>query len=119
MKLKSFIASLFVLLALAACKKRDIPKDVPECIESRILQIKEQAPEDPPMRVVEYEYKGLTVYYIPASEACCDNTSELWSRQCNLLCHPDEGMPGSTENDTCPDFNQLKTAGRIIWEDSR
>lgn len=110
---------LLAFAALSACKKDDLPEGTPSCIEGRVEAIKEQQPQSPPMRVIQYEYQGQTVYYIPASDACCDQLSELWDKQCNLLCHPDEGLLPTAATDSCPDFDNLKTAGKIIWEDER
>ena len=62
---------IIALLTLAGCQKDKLPKGTPSCIETRVQQMKDQALQTPPMRVVEYEYNQATVYYIPASGACC------------------------------------------------
>ena len=93
---------IIALLTLAGCQKDKLPKGTPSCIETRVQQMKDQALQTPPMRVVEYEYNQATVYYIPASGACCDIFSELWDSNCNLLCHPDEGLLPQNATDSCP-----------------
>jgi len=114
---KALLYIALAALALTSCRKEKLPDGTPSCIEQRVEQMRDQQLQNPPMRVVEYEYMGNTVYYIPASDACCDLKSELWDRECSLLCNPDEGLNNGT--DSCPDFHALRTAGVVIWQDPR
>ena len=75
-----FVTTVLIILA---CNDEDMLKDVPNCIEDKIEEIKEQAVWNPPAKIYQYQYKGLTVYYIPPR--CCDIMSTLYDEDYKLL----------------------------------
>ncbi|MFN8310063.1 MAG: hypothetical protein U0T73_08875 [Chitinophagales bacterium] len=101
------------LTVLANCKK---DQSVPDCIQKKIEAMKNEPVRNPPGSVWRYSYKGRTVYYIPAQ--CCDQYSELYDDQCNLLCHPDGGFTGKGDG-TCTDFATAATGKTEVWTDPR
>ena len=54
-----------------------------------------------PQRVVEYTYKGKTVYYVVMP--CCDFFNEVYDDKCNYLGAPDGGFTGKGDG-KLPDF---------------
>lgn len=77
----------------------------------------ETAPvRNPPGSVWQYEYKGQSVYYIPAY--CCDIPSQLLDSNCNQICSPDGGYTGAGDG-KCADFFELRKNEKLIWQDSR
>ncbi len=71
---------------------------------------------NPPQSIWRYEYKGQTVYYVPAQ--CCDQFSSLFDGNGNLLCAPDGGISGQGDG-RCPDFSNERKNGTLIWSDPR
>ena len=107
---------LTTVLIISGCNDEDIHKDVPNCIEDKIEEIKQQAVWNPPAKIYQYQYKGLTVYYIPPR--CCDIMSTLYDENCNKICSPDGGITGNGDG-LCPDFFTGRTNEKLIWEDKR
>jgi hypothetical protein len=70
----------------------------------------------PPASIVEYDYRGQTVYYVPPR--CCDIESDLYDRHGVLLCHPDGGLTGRGDG-RCSDFLDTRRNERLIWTDPR
>ena len=60
-------------------------------------------------------YNGQTVYYIPV-HSCCDQWSDLYDSDGNIICHPDGGITGEGDFN-CTDFSSL--GGEIVWQDDR
>ncbi len=114
MKLILFIP-LFLIYLLAACEKPDLAIDVPSCIENKIQDIQNSPVENPPKEVWLWEYNGVSYYYFTA--ACCDQFSELYDADCNLVCAPDGGFTGMGDGNCVPGIlNATKT---LIWKDPR
>ena len=98
------------------CEKKDIQKEIPECIQEKIDEIANEEVWNPPAKIYEYQYNGETVYYIPPR--CCDIQSILYDENCNVICHPDGGISGDGDGQ-CTDFFSLRKNERLIWEDLR
>ena len=111
---------IFILIGLMviqlACDDGGIQKGIPGCIQDKIEDIKAQEVWNPPAKVYSYQYEGKTVYYIPSR--CCDIMSELYDKNCNLICAPDGGIAGNGD-ENCPDFIAQRTEEKLIWEDTR
>ncbi len=114
-------ATLFILLVFSACTKTCVEKDgkgssIPSCIQAKIDQLKSQPKGNPAYSVFQYTYNGKKVYYFPAQ--CCDQYSDLFDANCNLICHPDGGIAGGGDG-TCTDFLSSRKDEVLIWKDDR
>ncbi|MEX2232549.1 MAG: hypothetical protein WD824_10335 [Cyclobacteriaceae bacterium] len=107
---------ILVLVFIHGCEGEKILKGTPECIEMKIDWISRQTVWNPPAKVYSYPYEGKTVFYFTAR--CCDFYSELYDKDCNLICAPDGGFSGSGDG-KCPDFFANRTNELLIWEDER
>ena len=70
----------------------------------------------PPGSVWQYTFKEQTVYFIGAD--CCDQFSELYDSNCNLICAPDGGITGYGDG-KCASFFKIRTDEILIWQDTR
>jgi hypothetical protein len=117
---KQLIQSLIFLSILLgffhSCAKISVPKDTPSCIKNKIRKIQGQHVFNPPASVSLWEFDGKKYYYITSD--CCDQMTELYNDQCELICHPDGGITG-TGDGKCPDFTQGTLQKTLIWKDSR
>lgn len=109
---KSFLRSKFT-----SSKKENVSDDVPLCISDLIIKIKSEPVTNPAATVWRYDYKGQTVYYIPAT-ACCDQASRLFNSHCDLICCPDGGFTGYGDG-KCTDFFSERKNETLIWKDTR
>ena len=106
----------FMLLLVFSCAKDKTENaGLPACIQAKIEMIKNLPVESPPKEVWKWEVDGNTYYYFSA--ACCDQYSELYDSNCNLVCHPDGGFTGAGDGN-CPSFsgNIVKS---LAWKDPR
>ena len=107
----------FLLVALfTSCQDEDIPKGLPTCVKRKISRLKNEPKRNPPAKVWQYQYKGQTVYYIPPT--CCDQMSQLYDENCNLICHPDGGLTGRGDG-KCAEFFSACTNEKLVREDKR
>lgn len=118
--MKAFINfSILIILSynlLAGCNKNMLPNKLPNCIENKITIFKSEPKGNPPKSITEYRYKGHKVYYIPAQ--CCDQYSEVFDENCNLLGHPDGGITGKGDG-KLTDFSIEAKNEKLIWKDDR
>jgi hypothetical protein len=108
-----------MILALASCAKKQVaktPAPIPRCVQNIIAQKKKAKPENPAASVYRYQYKGKTVYYIPAR--CCDIPSKVVDDHCITLCFPSGGYSGKGDG-KCADFLSEATNKELVWQDSR
>ncbi|MEP7144634.1 MAG: hypothetical protein ABI707_17260 [Ferruginibacter sp.] len=114
--------ALFLLLVVCnACSTSqktggDSSKGTPVCIKQLIKKFEIAKKQNPPRSIYSYRYNDQTVYYVPA--ICCDQYSDLYDSDCNLIGHPDGGFTGRGDG-WIPDFNEAKTEKKLIWKDSR
>lgn len=116
MKYRFLFVMLSVLCLSATCRKVNDANKTPDCILKMIETIKSENTWNPPASIWQYEYNGQTVYYVPAH--CCDIQSQLFDRNCNLICSPDGGFTGRGDG-KCKDFFEKRTKEKLIWRDDR
>lgn len=93
-----------VILSISSCK--DDEEILPACMREKIAEIQDEYGFSPPEGVYRIlTTQGKTYYYIPVH--CCDFPSELYDKECNLICNPDGGYTGGGSGD-CPDYT-IKT----------
>ena len=109
------IIQLLICLFFCSCTKTHL-QDVPECIENKIAVFKRQPKGNPPKSITQYNYQDKPVYYIPGQ--CCDQYSDVFDENCNLLGHPDGGFTGSGDGKLPNFFTDAKDA-KLIWKDDR
>ena len=100
---------------MISCKKSD-NNEIPTCINNKITEMKSAKVSNPPSSVYQYKYEGKTVYYIPPT--CCDIPSQLYDKDCNLICNPDGGFSGKGDG-KCTDFFDKRKNEKLIWKDDR
>ncbi len=109
----------YLLLILCAgifsCSK-NIVQTAPLCIRQKIETFKKEPKGNPPQSVVQYIHHNKKVFYIPPQ--CCDQYSDLFDDNCNLIGHPDGGFTGKGDG-TLPDFFDDAKDAKIIWKDNR
>ena len=112
-----YLAILALSIVFAGCTKDcSKPSQYPQCILDKIEQLKSQPKGNPAYRVYQYSYNGKKVYYFPPQ--CCDQFSDLYDANCNLLCHPDGGIAGGGDGN-CSNFFSTRTDEVLIWQDNR
>jgi hypothetical protein len=110
-----FFICIFVFITNISCKKADISKSVPDCIEQKINELKNTEVYNPPAQVWEWKVDDKTYYYFTSN--CCDQYNILYDEDCNIVCAPDGGFTGKGDGN-CPEFKG-KIVKTLIWEDTR
>lgn len=116
MKTLKIVAVLLILISFSGCGKALMPPGLPGCVREEIKKIQSEPVRNPPGSIWQYEYKGQTVYFIPAY--CCDIPSRLLDSNCRLICNPDGGFTGRGDG-KCADFFSVRTNEKLIWKDDR
>lgn len=86
------------------------------CIDTLIAKFKEEEKQNPPRSIYSYTYNDSTVYYVPP--ICCDQFSDLYNSNCNIIAHPDGGFTGKGDG-RAKDFFEKRTNEKLIWKDER
>lgn len=109
---------IVVPICIAGCPINNGPDgpEVPEWLADLIAQKQNSPVENPPASIVQYEYKGAVVYYVPPR--CCDVFSDLYDIEGNVICHPSGGLTGDGDG-LCPDFFKQRINEHVIWKDVR
>jgi len=111
---------LWLSLLAAGCADLGSPIDVapavPLWLQSLILQYQAAPFGTAPVTVWQYQFRGQTVYYIPAP--CCDQFNSLYDAAGNVICAPDGGFTGAGDG-RCPEFRRDRTSEVLVWRDSR
>ncbi|KAA9340332.1 hypothetical protein F0P94_06650 [Adhaeribacter soli] len=81
-----------------------------------IVEFKNEAPTNPPVKIFRYQYQDQPVYYV--SGRCCDIPGKVLNAQGEQLCEPDGGITGRGDG-KCPDFFETRTQEKLVWEDLR
>ena len=89
---------------------------LPKCVQALIVKFLEEEKQNPPRKIIRYQYKNKTVYYVPP--ICCDQYSDLYDANCNLMGHPDGGITGKGDG-KFSDFFKLATNENVVWKDKR
>jgi hypothetical protein len=85
-------------------------------IQKKIKELEAAPPKKAKSYIMQYEYNGRLVYYIPAD--CCDQLNPLYDEKGNIICKPDGGFTGKGDG-KCPDFLRANLKGKKIWSDIR
>lgn len=114
--MKRIVFTLYVFcLLIFGCSQSTSP-DNPDWVEIKIAVFKSEPVGNPARSIWRYEYKGKTVYYVPAQ--CCDQFSSLYDAKGNLLGAPDGGFGGGGDGRITDFFTERKNE-KLIWKDSR
>lgn len=89
---------------------------LPKCVQALIVKFLEEEKQNPPRKIIQYTYKNKTVYYVPP--VCCDQYSDLYDGNCNLMGHPDGGITGRGDG-KFTDFGKIATNEKVVWKDKR
>ncbi len=92
------------------------PDSMPVCIKAMIKEFKSETRGNPPRKIFSYIYNGKKVYYVTA--VCCDNFSDLYNSNCQLIGHPDGGFTGRGDG-KYRDFSTERKNEKLLWEDTR
>lgn len=86
----------------------------------KIQELKDQEVYNPPASVWEWTYRDTVYYYVTAD--CCDQFSDLYTKDGELICHPDGGFTGRGDG-KCPfdlrSNDTLDLKRKLIWKDDR
>lgn len=88
----------------------------PDWVQNLITELKNAPTGCSHGAIIEYQYKGKTVYYMPPF--CCDFPSVLLSEDSCVICSPDGGFSGAGDG-KCKDFFKVATKQKLIWQDDR
>jgi hypothetical protein len=104
-----------IMLVLAGCQAAT-PSANPAWVDQLIQHFESNSVTNPPLSIWRYDYKGQTVYFVPAY--CCDIYSILYDANGTMLCAPDGGFTGDGDG-KCPDFFDERSNGQLVWQDTR
>jgi hypothetical protein len=105
-----------LLCAGLGCGSSTAPENLP-WMKDLIQRLESEPAGLRPAEIIEYEYRGMPVYFVPVHQ-CCDMTSELYDQRGTLICLPDGGITGKGDG-RCPDFLTARSHERLIWRDPR
>jgi len=92
------------------------PDETPAWLKQLIARLESEPVANPPASIVQYQYQGAMVYYLPPR--CCDIPGTLFSAKGEVVCQPDGGMTGDGDG-KCGDFFDLAKQDRVVWRDGR
>ena len=110
-----FLLSILLTVMLMGCARSTVP-DEPKWVQDLVATYAKDPVGNPPQSIWQYEYKGQTVYFVPAQ--CCDQFSTLYAANGEVICAPDGGFTGHGDG-KCPDFYQERKDEKLIWTDAR
>ena len=106
-----------VLLAAGCATANPVAPDRdPTWLTALIHQLEAEPVANPPAFIARYDYRGETVYYLPAR--CCDIWSTVYAADGRILCHADGGLTGKGDG-RCPVFLAERRNEQIVWRDPR
>ncbi len=105
---------LFValLIAFVGCRKNDIARGTPQCIEDKIQEFSRSSSCDDVL-VKEYKFQGKAVYAFEPGTCGADMTTEVLDSDCKTLGHLG-GFAGNTKING-EDFSSAKFV-RVTWK---
>lgn len=106
---------LFLSAGIFSCTK-NISQTTPSCILQKINTFKSELKGNPPQSIIQYTYHNKIVFYVPPQ--CCDQYSDLFDDNCNLVGHPDGGFTGGGDGTIRNFFKEAKDP-QTIWKDDR
>ena len=101
---------------MASAKLKDLSKETPDCIKQKIKEFSAEKVQNPPRSIYSYTYNRETVYYVSA--VCCDQYSDLYDANCQLMGHPDGGFTGRGDG-KFKEFGKNATDRKLVWQDKR
>lgn len=104
-----------VIFVFFSCRK-ECSSSIPSCIQAKIDHLRAQPKGNPAYSVYRLDYNGKKLYYFPPQ--CCDQYSDLYDENCNLVCHPDGGIAGQGDGN-CPEFSATSKNWVLLWKDNR
>ncbi len=108
---------LAVSLSAACTSQRSVANEpVPDWLTALIQELENQPAANPPAYITRYDYRGQTVYYLPAR--CCDIPSNVYDAAGTIICHADGGISGGGDG-RCTDFVATRKNEKTIWRDPR
>lgn len=111
------LLGIFLSVSLIACEQEQIEeRDFPTCIQTKIDDLMAREVQNPPAFVTKYRFNDADYFYI--SSDCCDQYSDLFDGDCQLICHPDGGITGNGDGKCEFELDQAEDMGRV-WEDDR
>ena len=116
MNWRRFLVACALLVAGCAAETPTAPDRLPVWLRSLIHDLEAAPVANPPASIARYEYRGETVYYLPAR--CCDIWSTVYRADGTVMCHPDGGITGRGDGQ-CPSFLAERTKEQIVWRDPR
>jgi hypothetical protein len=114
--MKKILMVFIVVNTICVTCKKDKGNNLPDCLKSKIEQIKSQNRWNPPAEIREYVYNGKTVYLISAN--CCDQYDTLIDASCKYICAPGGGIANQGDG-KCTDFYKMARYVKVVWRDER
>ncbi len=108
--------AILVMLPLAVYAQPVAPSALPAWLQKQVAKYEASPLNSQPSRVWQFEYRGKTVYYIPAP--CCDQFDSLYDADGTYLCAPSGGYLGSGDQH-CPDALPESKKRKRVWIDPR
>jgi hypothetical protein len=115
MKNMLLLLLILLLVSLIGCTQ-SASNNNPGWVNNLVATYEKDPVGNPPQSIWQYEFKSQVVYYVPAQ--CCDQFSRLYDAAGDVICAPDGGFTGHGDG-KCPDFFQLRTNEKLIWQDPR
>jgi len=91
-------------------------RSLPVWLQERVASYATSALGSVPDEVWQFEYRGKTVYYIPAP--CCDQFDSLFAADGTYLCAPSGGYSGYGDQ-RCSDALLKPKEMTRVWQDYR
>ena len=113
MKKYLLAAGVFIFVSCSSNKVSKTANPMPACLQSKITTMKTDPSQGEPLSVIQYDYKGKTVYYV--ASACCDKFNIVFDSACNVLGYPDGGYSGKGDGKML-DFYAEAENKKVIWE---
>ncbi len=114
--MKNILILGFIIISICGCRQSTAPDENPEWISKLIIKYESEPVGNPPQSIWRYEYKGMTVYYVPAQ--CCDQFSFLYDENGKLIGYPDGGFSGGGDG-KLTDFFKERLNEKLVWKDIR
>ena len=109
-------SSLIIFSTASQCCDDSFPEgricnngETPAWIDGVISTIQESGYKG---EIIQYQYKGKTVFWINRCLNCTDAIVQVYDCQQNEICL----FGGIAGSDTCPDFSQKATNKKVVWE---
>jgi len=109
-----------LIIGAAGCADLGTPTEIvpgiPAWLQTLISRYQAAPLGTAPVAVWQYQFKGETVYYVPAP--CCDRFNVIYDAAGNVICAPDGGFSGAGDG-RCPEFRREATNEVLVWRDNR